>query len=88
MCAAKSFFLSNLVGISVYYVKMEISALYKALLDNPHAPKPYRDLRTYYEKLGKHDEANAFTFLLKEVFDELPSAPWGRLDADMPDTSA
>jgi hypothetical protein len=62
---------------------MKISTLYQDLLNNPHAPKPYRELKDHYYKLGRYDEANAFAFLLRNVFNELPPISRSELDADV-----
>lgn len=38
------------------------------LLDKPHAPKIYRELRDAYQKQGKNNEAEAFSSLLEKKF--------------------
>ena len=53
---------------------MSISDIFAKLIDRPNTPKVYRELRDYYKSAGLSDEANAFTYLLKELFHELPNA--------------
>ena len=54
--------------------------MYISLLNNPHSPRPYRQLRDHYEKLGMTIEANAFTAFLMDNFGDLPPLK----DADDP----
>ena len=57
---------------------MKDRELYVDLIGNPFAPKKYRELAKYYEKIGRHDAAEAFQYALKikfETSDEFDSPP-------------
>ncbi len=47
---------------------MDIYKIMISLLDNPFAPKFYRELRDYYAKTGKINESLAFDHLIEQKF--------------------
>jgi hypothetical protein len=47
---------------------MEVYEILYELIKNPEAPKFYRDLQNFYEKLGLKNESEAFLKLLEIKF--------------------
>jgi hypothetical protein len=54
---------------------MAIAELYLNLVNNPHIPKVYRDLYSYYKHKNLVLEAKAFQDLLLSQFGEQPLEP-------------
>jgi hypothetical protein len=51
---------------------MKLTEIFFELLQYPNSPKPYRQMRDLYRKMGKIHESNAFTHLLEVKFKKLP----------------
>lgn len=48
-----------------------LQSLYVDLISNPFAPKPYRELAKYYEKIGQQDNADVFWHALSVKFENI-----------------
>ena len=49
---------------------MEIYQILLAILDKPDVPKFYRELRDYYQKIGKANEVSAVSYLIENKFEK------------------
>lgn len=50
---------------------MELYKIFIEMLQYPNSPKVYRNMRDFYDKVGKSHEAKAFSYLLEMKFNEL-----------------
>lgn len=58
----------SLLFLPIYITFMELYKILANLVQNPLAPRFYRELRDYYLRVGKANEAAAFDQLIEHKF--------------------